>query len=276
MGTGEGTTPTVVSIPFLAYKGSEPYIFISYAHLDSAEVFPIINTFHDLGYHIWYDEGIDPGNEWPEEIANSLERCGLFVVFISPNSVDSVNVRNEINFALSETKPFIAIYLKETRLTAGLKLQIGSKQAIMQYRMDAFSFKRKCTVSFDTIGIRPLSATSSKPSETLAVRPKASETQAPEGGFGAWVGQQKAMGKTEPPPISKENVDPYVFSGESILRYTGTEEEIVLPFHATRIASGAFTRCHTLVTVVVPSNITDILAFSFIGCEKLKGVSTLR
>ena len=273
MGTGEGTNPNSIGIPFFAYKGNKSYIFISYAHRDAASVFSIINAFHDLGYHIWYDEGIDPGNEWPEEIAGALERCGLFVVFISPHSVDSINVRNEINFALSENKPIIAIHLEETRLTAGLKLQIGSKQAIMRFRMDDASFLHKCTASFDAIGIRLPSATGGNPSKTPEAHSAAPQTQASTAEeFGAWVGRQKAMGKADPPPIAKENVDPFVFSGDYILRYTGTEEAIVLPSHATRIASGAFTRCHELVTVVVPPSVEDIVAFSFIGCERLKGV----
>ena len=139
------------AIPFFAYKGSGKYIFISYAHKDSAQVFPIITRFTQQEYNVWYDEGIEPGIEWPEEIANALNKCSLFVVFITPNSVASENVRNEINFALAHKLPFIAIYLCATNLTPGLQLQIGSKQAIMQYQMEAYAFERKYRYSFDSI-----------------------------------------------------------------------------------------------------------------------------
>ena len=158
-------------LPLEAYRGDEPYIFISYAHRDSARVFPIIKVFYESGFNIWYDEGIDPGNEWPEEIANALSGCKLFLVFISPNSVGSMNVRNEINFALSENTPFIAIHLEETELTGGLKLQIGAKQAIMKYRMDEESFLRKCYSSFELLAKLPASAAPSPAAEVTSVSP---------------------------------------------------------------------------------------------------------
>ncbi len=139
------------AIPFPAYKGTDKYMFISYAHLDSRNVFPIILKFNQQGYNVWYDEGIEPGIEWPEEIGNALSKSSLFVVFITPNSVKSENVRNEINFALSRKLPFIAIHLSETTLTPGLQLQIGSKQAILRYLMDEDSFIRKYRYSFDTV-----------------------------------------------------------------------------------------------------------------------------
>jgi len=139
------------AIPFAAYKGSEKYIFISYAHRDSAVVYPILLKFTQQDYNVWYDEGIEPGIEWPEEIANALDKSSLFVVFITPNSVNSENVRNEINFALAKKLPFIAIHLSPATLTPGLQLQIGSKQAILRYQMDEDSFIRKYRYSFDSV-----------------------------------------------------------------------------------------------------------------------------
>ena len=34
-------------IPFEAYRGKEPYIFVSYAHKDSAQVYPQILDLHN-------------------------------------------------------------------------------------------------------------------------------------------------------------------------------------------------------------------------------------
>ncbi|AWX31717.1 BspA family leucine-rich repeat surface protein [Methanosphaera sp. BMS] len=121
------------NVPFHAYGGDEPYIFVSYAHTDAKKVFPEIKRFHDDGYNIWYDQGISPGNEWTEEIAKALKDCSLFIVFITSNSVDSINVRNEINYALDKRKPFLAIYLEETELTGGIELRISSLQGILKY-----------------------------------------------------------------------------------------------------------------------------------------------
>ncbi|MBQ2478969.1 MAG: toll/interleukin-1 receptor domain-containing protein, partial [Erysipelotrichales bacterium] len=66
------------------YEGSDNYIFISYAHKDSERVFPLLRKLTENGYRIWYDEGIDPGTEWPESIARHLESSSVCLSFISP------------------------------------------------------------------------------------------------------------------------------------------------------------------------------------------------
>ncbi len=129
--------------PFEAYQGDEPYVFISYAHRDNQVVFQEIKRLHDAGYRIWYDEGIDPGNEWPDEIAAAIEKCGFFIVYISSHAVNSKNVRNEINFALNKNKAFVAVHLKEKALPLGLELRMGDIQAVMKYRMsEEFYYKK--------------------------------------------------------------------------------------------------------------------------------------
>jgi len=129
--------------PFEAYTGDEPYIFISYAHRDGAVVYPEILYLHNLGFRIWYDEGIEPGNEWPEEVARALEGAAYFIVFISPSAVGSRNVRNEINFALNNDKQFLAIYIEQTKLPSGLGLQMGSIQTIFKHTIPYATFERK-------------------------------------------------------------------------------------------------------------------------------------
>ena len=131
----EPVRPLKVEPPFEAYSGGDPYLFVSYSHDDSARVYEEIDRLHRLGFRIWYDEGIDPGNEWPQEVANALVRCAFFLVFISPRSVESINVRNEINFAINRKKSFLAIHIEETDLPVGLELRMGDIQAIFQWRM---------------------------------------------------------------------------------------------------------------------------------------------
>lgn len=136
-----------VKAPFEAYRGTEEFIFVSYSHKDGSAVFPDIAYLHEEGYRIWYDEGIDPGNEWPEEVAKALAGSSYFLVFVSPNAVKSHNVRNEINFALARKKPFLAVHIVETSLPVGLELQIGSIQGVMRFRMSEESYRRKvCSV----------------------------------------------------------------------------------------------------------------------------------
>ena len=137
--------------PFEAYKGQDPFVFVSYAHKDSQLVYPEINALHGKGYKIWYDEGIGASNEWPEEIAKAVISCAVFIVFVTENSVSSKNCRNEINLALDEDKPFLAIHLKETSLQPGLRLRMGDLQAIFRYRLTRDQYEGKLTESLDQL-----------------------------------------------------------------------------------------------------------------------------
>lgn len=116
-----------------AYKGSEDYIFVSYAHKDSSKVFPIIKKLKNRGYRIWYDEGISPGSEWPEDIALHLNSSAMVIAFVSPRFMDSVNCRREINFALSRQKPFLSVVLEPTEMPLGMEMQLSTQQSVLRH-----------------------------------------------------------------------------------------------------------------------------------------------
>ena len=135
--------------PFDAYEGEGPYVFVSYAHKDAAIVYEEITHLHEAGVNVWYDEGIEASNEWPEEIANAVIDCAAFLAFVSPRATASVNCRNEINLALNENKPFLAIYLEETGLPPGLRLRMGDLQAILRYKLPVDRYQRKAQNALD-------------------------------------------------------------------------------------------------------------------------------
>ena len=145
--------PGIGRLPYPAYRGKEPYVFISYARLDSQRVMAEIKRFNESGFHVWYDEGIAPGGEWSDSIAEALSNCSVFVVFLTPTSAPRENVLNEIDFALNEQKPFLAIYLDETTLTPGLKLRISRKQAILKYLMSDEEYEYKYIEAFTRFGL---------------------------------------------------------------------------------------------------------------------------
>lgn len=146
----------LTNAPFDSYSGTEPFLFVSYSHKDGELVFKEIERLHKLGFRIWYDEGIDPGSEWTEEIAEALTKCGQFLVFISANSVASQNVRNEINFAINKRRPFLAVHFEQVELPMGLELQMASIQAILKWSMTEERYWRKLdSAILDEIGNRP-------------------------------------------------------------------------------------------------------------------------
>ena len=69
--------------PPSAYTGDQPYVFVSYAHEDEAAVFSDIRRLQDDGIDVWFDEGISPGSEWSEAIAERIQGCTRFLYFIT-------------------------------------------------------------------------------------------------------------------------------------------------------------------------------------------------
>lgn len=116
------------------YNGNEPYVFVSYAHKDSASVFPLIEGLQLRGFRVWYDSGIEVGTEWPQYIAERIDGAACVVAFISRASIDSHNCRREINFAIELKKEVLAIYLEEFDLPLGMRMQLGTLQAMFRSR----------------------------------------------------------------------------------------------------------------------------------------------
>ena len=119
------------------YEGQEKYIFVSYCHKDRAYVFPIIEQLTKDGYRVWYDEGIDPGSEWPEIIASHLNSSAICLAFISEKSINSHNCRREINFALLKRKYFISVILEPVEMPLGMEMQLSSSQSIFKYELSS-------------------------------------------------------------------------------------------------------------------------------------------
>ncbi len=116
------------------YEGNKPYIFVSYAHVDSVQVLPIIEKLQQKGFRVWYDRGIEAGTEWPEYIAEHLENAASVIVFMSEAAAASKNCRREINFSIEINKEPLVIYLEDVALTSGLKLQLNTLQAMFKNR----------------------------------------------------------------------------------------------------------------------------------------------
>lgn len=120
----------------IPYIGEKPYIFVSYAHKDSEVVMRAIALLQQSGFRVWYDEGIDPGSEWPDTIEKYLERSSYFIGFISANALDSNYCKCELHTAFNERKKMLIVYLENIKLEGGLKMQLSSRQSIHWYKYE--------------------------------------------------------------------------------------------------------------------------------------------
>lgn len=120
----------------------KPYMFISYSHEDAESVYPILNRLHDNGYRLWYDQHIDGGSEWTDDISDWLthDNCIKFVIFISEHSAVSEYVKDEVNLARKYKKSCLVIYLEDVKLTGGMELQLDRWQSINYFEKPEYLF----------------------------------------------------------------------------------------------------------------------------------------
>ncbi|MCZ6672424.1 MAG: toll/interleukin-1 receptor domain-containing protein, partial [Verrucomicrobia bacterium] len=88
--------------------------FVSYARADEEFVLKLDQDLRAAGVNLWLDQlDIDPGKHWDRAIEEALKTCQGMLVVLSPASVESKNVLDEMSYALGEEKKIIPVlYLK--------------------------------------------------------------------------------------------------------------------------------------------------------------------
>ena len=265
--------PGVGRVPYPAYRGNKPYVFISYARLDKEKVYAEIKRFNEAGFNVWYDEGIAPGNEWSDEIANALSGCAVFVVLLTPTSAPREAVLNEISFALDEGKPFLAIYLEETELTPGLRLRIFRKQAILKYNMTEEEYAYKYIEAFTRFGLKRNNPRPVNTPEPIPVKPsplpddKPKPEPAPAKPFRLSEEQKANIARIQNSPAREIDFE---WIGSTLKKFHGIQKRVVIPSKATDIMSEAFTGGLPIEQVTIPSGVTGIQFAAFDKCGSLK------
>ncbi len=154
-----------------AYKGSEPYIFVSYSHVDREEVLKDIIWMVGLGYRVWYDEGIEFGQDFPTELAIAIKNCSQFIIYISPNSVISKYVNREFDYANFLGFKVFPVYLEHTELPERLEFLMSTTHRLYRFRypwQDFCEYYEKgiyeqCRYIPDATKEKPKSSESGKP-----------------------------------------------------------------------------------------------------------------
>ena len=89
---------------------SQTTLFFSYTRADAEFTLKLATALREHGIDLWIDQlDIDTGERWDRAVEGALERCSGLVVILSPTSVDSTNVMDEVSYALEEGKPVFPV-----------------------------------------------------------------------------------------------------------------------------------------------------------------------
>ena len=102
--------------------GAHGRVFFSYARSDAAFVLKIASALRADGVELWVDQlDIPKGARWDESVEGALKGCSCLVVVLSPASVNSFNVLDEVYYTLGEEKRVVPILLQACEIPFRLK-----------------------------------------------------------------------------------------------------------------------------------------------------------
>ena len=89
--------------------------FISYKNEDTARVGEITRRLNQMGVPMWYDYGIEKGENWSREINRSIQNCEAVVVFASKTlfAYEDTYVRKEFRLAKAFLKKIYVVWLDD-------------------------------------------------------------------------------------------------------------------------------------------------------------------
>ena len=144
--------------------------FFSYSREDSEFALRLAEDLRTAGAAVWIDQlDIEPGTRWDRAIEDALNNCPRMLVILSPLSVKSDNVRDEISFALKKQKTVIPIL----HLDCDLPIRLARLQYI-DFRSD---YAGGLEALLKTLGVEKAAAASNS---QASAAPASTEVPLPE------------------------------------------------------------------------------------------------
>ena len=96
--------------------------FFSYSRTDSDFVLKLAKDLREAGAELWLDQlDIKAGSHWDSSIEAALNNAPRLIVILSPASVSSDNVMDEVSFALETGKTVIPVLLSQCTMPFRLR-----------------------------------------------------------------------------------------------------------------------------------------------------------
>lgn len=96
--------------------------FISYSRADSEFALELAKELRSSGFYIWLDQlDIPTGSRWDDEVEKALLECNIFMVILTPDSIASNNVKDEIGYAIDSNKRILPVLLENAVLPFRLR-----------------------------------------------------------------------------------------------------------------------------------------------------------
>lgn len=107
------------------------YLFISFAQFDRGIVERLAGQLESAGYKTWLVDEVDgPGEPLARQTVYAIERSDAFLVALSPSSVDSDSLREQLRIAERAEKPILSLIVGSASLPPELRRVLDSRPVI--------------------------------------------------------------------------------------------------------------------------------------------------
>lgn len=96
--------------------------FISYSRRNEDFVVRLAKDLKAAGHDVWLDQlDIPEGARWDDELEKALRTCSTFLIVLSPESIKSQNVKDEIGYAIDSGKRILPVMIKQCEVPFRLR-----------------------------------------------------------------------------------------------------------------------------------------------------------
>ena len=90
-----------------------PSAFLSYAKSARSRVEVLGEDLSGLGYDAWFDQSLEGGQHWWDEILHQIRECNCFIFCLTRDSLDSQACQLELGYAVDLGKTLLPVLLDE-------------------------------------------------------------------------------------------------------------------------------------------------------------------
>ena len=96
--------------------------FISYPRKNAEFALKLAQELKAADFLVWFDQlDIPAGSRWDDEVQKALTECEIFMVILTPEAIESQNVKDEIGYAIDSGKRILPVLLQQCNIPFRLR-----------------------------------------------------------------------------------------------------------------------------------------------------------
>ncbi|MBL8145718.1 MAG: toll/interleukin-1 receptor domain-containing protein [Anaerolineae bacterium] len=115
-------------------------VFVSYRSTDRAAVSQLVTDLGDMGHEVWYDQELEGGQLWWQNILDNIRGAELLIFALTPRSLESYPCQLEYNYANALRRHIIPVMLAEGITYSLIPAVLQERQIVTYVKRDVNTF----------------------------------------------------------------------------------------------------------------------------------------